>query len=256
MDSQAAAPPAFLRPAFRGWLDLDERSGWILLGSFSFVRIVLVLHANATRGYALVSLLFVVMALTPPLLLARPGRQKIGLTWRLRPLGLLGGMLLGASCCAAMIVSAHLLFGVGGDNAFVYVAGSYTGLPPVMSDSERLILFAVFALIGMTLSPIGEELFYRGLVHECFAGKAGEGRAACIDAAAFALVHLAHFGLVWTAAGWVLLPLPALWWLCGMFLTALAFNGSRRATGSIVGAVAAHSAFNLAMTAWIFFGIL
>ncbi|HEX8308226.1 MAG TPA: CPBP family intramembrane glutamic endopeptidase [Allosphingosinicella sp.] len=256
MDSQAAPPPAFLRPAFRGWLGLDPRSGWILLGLFSFARVVLVLHANVTRSYALVSLLFIAMALTPLILLGSAGRQRIGLTWRLRPLGLLAGILLGAICCAAMIVSANLLFGVGEHNAFVYLAGSYTGLPPAMSDSQRLILFAVFALIGMTLSPIGEELFYRGLVHECFAAEAGEGRSACIDAAAFALVHLAHFGLVWTAAGWALLPLPALWWLAGMFLTALAFNWSRRSSGSVLAAVAAHGAFNLLMTAWIFFGIL
>ncbi|HEX8468034.1 MAG TPA: CPBP family glutamic-type intramembrane protease [Allosphingosinicella sp.] len=256
MDSQAAAPPAFLRPAFRGWLGLDSRSGWILLGLFSSVRVFLVLNANATRNYALVTLLFVVMALTPLLLLDLRGRARIGLTWRLRPYGLLMGIMLGATCCAAMILSANLLFGIGEDNAFVYVAGSYSGLPPVMSDAQRLILFGVFALIGMTCSPIGEELFYRGLVHECFAGKAGEGGAACIDAAAFAIVHLAHFGLVWTAAGWVLLPLPALWWLCGMFVAALAFNWSRRASGSVLGAVAAHAAFNLLMTAWIFYGIL
>lgn len=256
MDSQAAAPPAFLRPAFRAWLGLDARSGWILLGLFSSVRVFLVLHANATGSYALVSLLFVVMCLTPVLLLGPSGRQRIGLTWRVRPFGVLLGIGLGASCCAAMILSANLLFGVGENNAFVYVAGSYSGLPPVMTDSQRLILFAIFALIGMTLSPLGEELFYRGLVHECFAAKLGEPRAACLDAAAFALVHLAHFGLVWTAAGWLLLPLPALWWLCGMFAAALVFNGARRATGSVLGAVAAHSAFNLAMTAWIFYGIL
>ena len=256
MDSQAAAPPAFLRPAFRGWLGLDAKSGWILLGLFSFARVALVLLANVTRSYALVSVLFVVMALTPLLLLGRLGRQRIGLTWRLRPSGVLFGIVLGASCCAAMIVSSNVFFGLGEDNAFVYVAGSYSGLPPVMSDAERLILFGIFALVGMTFSPIGEELFYRGLVHECFAGRAGEGRAACIDAAAFAVVHLAHFGLVWSATGWVLLPLPALWWLCGMFITALAFNWSRRASGSILGAVAAHSSFNLLMTAWFFFGIL
>jgi uncharacterized protein len=256
MDSQAAASPAFLRPAFRGWLGLDPRSGLLLLGLFSVARVVLVLQANATGSYALVSLLFVLMALTPPLLLGRLGRERIGLSWRLRPLGLLAGIMVGASCCAAMIVSAHVLFGLGQDNAFVYVAGSYSGLPPAMGHSERLILFGVFALIGMTLSPIGEELFYRGFVHECFAGKLGEGRSACIDAGAFALVHLAHFGLIWTAVGWTLLPLPALWWVFGMFVTALAFNWSRRASGSVVGAVAAHSAFNLTMTAWIFFGLL
>jgi hypothetical protein len=256
MGWRADPPQPHLRSLFRGWLGFNPRSGWILLGLFSLARVGLVLQANVSRSYALVSVMFVVMALTPLLLLTCRGRRRMGLVWRIRLSGSLWGVLLGATCCTAMIVSANVLFGVGEDNAFVYVAGTYSGLPPAMSNTARLILFGVFALIGMTLSPIGEELFYRGLVHECFVGKLGECRAACIDAAAFALVHLAHFGLVWRATGWVLLPLPALWWLCGMFMTALVFNWSRRVSGSVIGAVAAHSAFNLAMTAWIFFGLL
>ncbi|HEY0026798.1 MAG TPA: CPBP family intramembrane glutamic endopeptidase [Allosphingosinicella sp.] len=253
---QEAPPQDFVRPAFRGWLGLTVKTGWILLALFSVIRVGLVLHANVTRNYALVSLLFVIMASTPLILLRRPGRERIGIIWRPRLSGLIIGIALGASCCAAMLLSAHMLFGSGEDNAFVYIAATYTGLPPVMTDTQRWIYFGVFALIGMTLSPIGEELFYRGLVHECFVGRMGERRAGCIDAAAFALVHLAHFGLVWRAAGWALLPLPAVWWLAGMFLTAIAFNWSRRASGSVLGAIAAHSSFNLLMTAWIFFGLL
>jgi len=255
-DEGGASSPAFLRPAFKPWLGFDARSGLILLGLFSAVRVALVLQANVTRSYGPVSILFVAMALTPLLLLTRPGRERMGVAWRPRLSAVLAGLVLGAGCCAAMILSANALFGLGEDNAFLYVAGTYSGLPPVMSDTARLILFGVFALIGMTLSPIGEELFYRGLVHECFVGKLGERGAACLDAAAFALVHLAHFGIVWRAAGWVLLPLPALWWFCGMFVTALGFGWARRSSGSVLGAIAAHSAFNLLMTAWIFFGLL
>ena len=246
----------FVRPLFRGWLGLDVRSGWILLALFSVSRVLLVMQANVTHSYTLVSVFFVIMALTPLILLSGEGRRRIGLTWRTRFAGMISAVLLGAACCVAMILSGQWLFGSGEQNAFVYIAGTYSGLPAVMSDKVRWILFGVFALIGMTLSPIGEELFYRGLVHECFAEKIGGWRAACVDAAGFAVVHLAHFGLVWGAMGWVFLPLPALWWLAGMFLTALAFNWSRRSTGSIVGAVAAHAAFNLIMTAWIFFVLL
>ena len=255
-DARVAACPVYVRPALGRWLSLDVRSGWILLALFSVVRIGFVLQANVTRSYGLVSMFFVIMALTPLVLLSPPGRRRIGLNWRPRFRGLITGMMLGASCCAAMLLTAHVLFGSGDDNAFVYIAGTYTGLPSAMSDTERLIFFGVFALIGMTFSPIGEELFYRGIIHECFAVRMGEWRAGCIDAAAFALVHLAHFGLVWRGAGFEFLPLPALWWLCGMFMTALVFNWSRRASGSLIGAVAAHSSFNLLMTGWIFFVVV
>ncbi|AYG94405.1 CPBP family intramembrane metalloprotease [Brevundimonas naejangsanensis] len=255
MSSNLDAPAADFRRPFRGWLAFNVRTGLILLALFGVTRFALVMLANVTRDYGLVSFFFIAMALTPLLLLTRSGRVRIGLNWRPRLTGLGLGVLLGAGCCVVLIATAGLLFGPGDDNAFTYVAGTYSALPDRMSDTLRLIMFAVFALIGMTFSPIGEELFYRGLVHESFVAGLGENRAALVDAAAFALVHLAHFGLVWRGTGWALLPLPALWWLCGLFAAALAFTWARRASGSILGAVAAHAAFNLVMTAWIFYGL-
>ncbi|HZW14678.1 MAG TPA: CPBP family intramembrane glutamic endopeptidase [Brevundimonas sp.] len=247
---------ASFRSPFRRWTSFDIRTGLILLGLFTVVRFGLVLEANVSRSYALVSVFFVVMAVTPLILLGRAGQRRIGMTWPARPAHLLSAVLLGALCCGVMIVGAEWLFGSGDDNAFRYIAGTYAGLPSPMDDTTRLILFLVFAAIGMTFSPIGEELFYRGLAHECFAGRLGEGRAAAIDAAAFALVHLAHFGLIWRVTGWTLLPGPALWWVGGLFITGLIFFWSRRASGSITGAIVAHAGFNLAMTGWIFYGVL
>ena len=253
-DARATSP--LFRPPFRRWLGLNVRTGLILLGLFTAVRFGLVMQANVTQSYALVSVFFVVMALTPLVLLARDGRRRIGMIWPARPMRLLSALLAGVLSCCLMIVSAELLFGAGDDNAFVYISGTYAGLPSPMDDQTRLILFLVFAGIGMTFSPIGEELFYRGLVHESFTGRLGEARAAVVDSAAFALVHLAHFGLIWRAAGWTLLPGPALWWICGLFVTGLVFFWARRASGSILGAIYAHAGFNLAMTGWIFYGVL
>lgn len=248
-------PPPMFRRLFRRSLGFDVRTGLILLALFSVTRFALVMQANVTRSYAFVSLFFVVMALTPFILLTRSGRARIGVNWRPRVTGMVAGALLGAAVCGILIFSATRLFGAGDDNAFVYIAGTYSGLPREMDDTLRLIMFGVFAMIGMTLSPVGEELFYRGLVHETFTGRLGEGRAACLDAAAFAVVHLAHFGLIWRVTGWTLLPIPAVWWLGGMFVAALVFNWARRLSRSIFGAVAAHAAFNLTMTAWIFYGL-
>jgi len=249
-------PPPPFRSPFRRWLRFDIRTGLVLLALFSAVRFGLVLEASVSRSYALVSVFFVIMAVTPVVLLGREGRRRIGMIWPARPAHLLSALLAGGFCCAVMILSAEGLFGAGDDNAFRYIAGTYAGLPSPMDDQTRLILFLVFAAIGMTFSPIGEELFYRGLVHESFAGRLGDGRAAVVDAAAFALVHLAHFGLVWRLTGWTLLPGPAIWWVGGLFITGLIFFWSRRASGSIMGAIVAHAGFNLAMTGWIFYGVL
>lgn len=244
------------RSPFARWLGFDVRTALLLLALFTVVRFGLVLEANVSRSYALVSLCFVLMAVTPLVLLTREGRRRIGMTWPARPGHLLSALLAGALCCGVMILSAAWLFGPGDGNAFRYIADSYAGLPSRMDDQTRLILFLVFAAIGMTFSPIGEELFYRGLLHECFADRLGERRAAVIDASAFALVHIAHFGLVWRAGAWALLPGPAVWWICGLFVTGLIFVWSRRASGSIIGAIAGHAGFNLAMTGWIFYGVL
>lgn len=255
MSDSRSLSPAFRRP-FRRWLGFDVRTGLVLLILFSLVRFVLVMQANVTGSYALVSIYFVVIALTPLVLLNGEGRARIGMWGSPRPLRLFLALLAGAACCGLMIPGAEWLFGSGDDNAFRYIAGTYAGLPSPMDDQTRLILFLVFAAIGMTFSPIGEELFYRGLIHECFTGRLGEGRAAVVDASAFAVVHLAHFGLIWRATGWTVLPGPAVWWVCGLFVTGLIFFWSRRASGSIMGAIVAHAGFNLAMTGWIFYGVL
>lgn len=51
----------------------------------------------------------------------------------------------------------------------------------------------------MTFSPVGEEVFYRGIVHACLVPRVGATWASLLDSAAFALVHLAHFRLVWVS---------------------------------------------------------
>lgn len=248
-------PPPF-RPLFQSWLSFGVGTGLILLALFSAARFGLVMQANVTNNYGPVSILFVVMAIVPLILLTGEGRRRIGMVRPTSLRGVAAGLCLGALACAAMVVTAGLLFGSGDDNAFVYIAGTYSGVPSPMDDRTRLILFAVFALIGMTFSPIGEELFYRGLVHQTLTGWVGEGRASLFEAGAFALVHVAHFGLIWRTAGWTFLVGPAIWWVAGLFVTGLVFSWARRASGSIVGAILSHAGFNLTMTAWIFYGVL
>ena len=105
----------------------------------------------------------------------------------------------------------------------------------------------------MTFSPIGEELFFRGIVHSSFAKSIGEERASIVDSSAFAITHISHFGLIFINHQWSFLLTPALIWLSSMFLVSLLFFICKRYSGSILGAMICHAAFNLGMIYCIFY---
>lgn len=71
-----------------------------------------------------------------------------------------------------------------------------------IGHDDKLIMFRIMALVGMTFSPIGEELFFRGIVHSSFDNSLGFRKASIIDSLAFALVHISHFGLVYVNQQW------------------------------------------------------
>ena len=108
----------------------------------------------------------------------------------------------------------------------------------------------------MTFSPIGEELFYRGVVHACFATNNGEQKASIYDSLAFGLTHLAHFGIVYIAGAWSFLFIPALLWVIGMFFASRLFFVCKQKTQSILGAMICHAGFNITMIYFIFYHIL
>ena len=245
-----------VRAPFRRFVRFDVRTGILLLVVFGLGRLVLVLQANVTGSYQLVSVVFVAMAVLPWVVLTRPGRRKIGIVrpalWR----WVLPAAIAGVTAFLAVYATAAALWGVTVQNPFAYIAGTYTNVPDSPSDADRLNYFIIYALIGILVSPIGEELLYRGLAHESLATRLGNRGAALVDAGAFAVTHLAHFGIVYIAGAWIFLPLPALLWVVAMFVSSLVFYGFRVLTGSILGAVVAHAAFNLAMNYVIFYRVL
>ena len=244
------------REPLRRFFGFDARTGVLLLVVFGATRMGLVLQANLTGSYQLVSLVFIAMAALPWALLTRAGRRKVGIVRPSRWRWVLPAMAAGAIAMLATYAAASALWGQTVENPFVYIAGTYANVPSSPSGTDRLISFAIYAIIGMLFSPIGEELLYRGIAHESLAARLGNRSAAAVDAGAFALVHLSHFGIVYIAGAWAVLPLPSLFWVTAMFLSSLVFYAFRQLTGSILGAIAAHAAFNLAMTYVIFFIVL
>ncbi|SHL55971.1 CPBP family intramembrane glutamic endopeptidase [Hymenobacter psychrotolerans] len=234
------------------------KTGAWLLALFSIARFALVLHANVTRSYQVVALIFVAMIVLPFLVLKRAGRRKIGLVWPRRWGSVLLGGTSGVLSCTALFYLTTSFFGLGERNSLAYISRTYGNIAQVLTDQNRLTYFLIFTIPSLLFSPIGEEIFYRGLVHECFAGSLGNRKATLIDSAAFALVHVAHFGLIYAGpgAGWRFLAGPALLWVAFLFGACLLFSVARRKSGSVWGAVAAHALFNLTMNYFIFYHLL
>ena len=223
--------------------------GLFLVLLFGIPRFILVLKSYVSGQSQWLSIVFTLMFFTPLLFLKKAGRREMGLKKSTHSWWLLWGFLLGCGMCLVLFAFTRLAFGLEISNPFVYIASLAN------TENSSGIYFLIYMIIVMTFSPIGEELFYRGVVHQAFKEKLGENKASIIESAAFALTHLAHFGIVYAAGNWVLLPLPALIWLVCMFFTCMVFNLVRRGSGSIVGPILTHAGFNFGMGFLIFYAL-
>ncbi|WP_237708808.1 CPBP family intramembrane glutamic endopeptidase [Gillisia marina] len=239
-----------------GLLKFDWKFGLVLILLFGIPRFLFVLEANRTGNYNFTSLIFLLMWITPFILLTKQGRRKIGIKKPEKYIWLVYSSLLGIVICAIVFFIGQVLYDTSISNWFNYISNSYTIPAKNLEGSGRHIYFAIFAFIGMTFSPIGEELLYRGLIHESFVPKFGENTASVIDSLAFATVHLAHFGLIYSSGSLRLLFIPAILWMLLMFFTSRLFFYCKKRSGSIYGAILSHAGFNLAMTYFIFYYIL
>jgi membrane protease YdiL (CAAX protease family) len=215
-------------------------------------RFYLVLLANRTGSYFFIGLIMLVSGLLPFVILSRHDRRRIGIRRSRKYDRLLLAFGTGVLMSWVIYAAGYGLYGETLRNWYVYIARSYA-IPPDLSATDRNLLFIGMAAAGMTFSPIGEEFFFRGLIHSCFAGRWGGFYATVIDSGLFALVHLSHFGIVYVNGGWDFYFIPALLWLLFMFLSGVVFYVCRRATRSIWGAVLCHSGFNFGMIYAIFY---
>jgi membrane protease YdiL (CAAX protease family) len=249
-------PSSLLRPFWQNLFPQPTILGIWLIFLWGIPRFIIVLLANQSGSYQWVSLIFVSMWFTPWIFLSRKGRRQIGLQKPIAIKWLLWAVGLGALACFIMFLLAHSLYEDSISNWFIYISRSYSNVPKDLTEADRLVYFLIFAVIGMIFSPIGEELLYRGIIHECFSMSWGDRKASFIDSAAFSLTHLAHFGIVYHLGKWSFLLIPSLIWVSLLFLTCQLFFWARKKSGSILGAIFAHAGFNVMMSYLIFYYLL
>jgi membrane protease YdiL (CAAX protease family) len=244
MQSPKLYHPLWDRIFHRKWV-----LGLFLILLFGIPRFIIVLDSYVRGQSQWLSIIFTLMFFTPVFFLRKAGRREMGIRKSSRKIWLLWGFLLGCGMCLLLFACTRLMFGLEISNPFVYIASGTT------TAGGSTAYFAIYMVIIMTFSPIGEELFYRGLVHQAFKEKLGDKKAAVIDSSAFSLTHLAHFGIVYASGAWNFLPLPALIWIISMFFTCLVFNHVRKESGSILGAILTHAGFNFAMGFLMFYAL-
>jgi len=192
---------------------------------------------------------FLLMGLLPFVLLTRAGRQEIGICGISRPGWLLWSPMLGALAAAGVIALGFGLYGCGSDNWVITLRNTYR---EVALPLGKWTAFALLALPAAIVSPVGEEFFFRGLLHLSLRRVVGNGTATLANALAFGSVHLLHHGIWKDAAGLHLRPGSGLMMVLVMMGLSWAFTICRLRSGSLWPAVLAHSACTLFMTATIF----
>jgi uncharacterized protein len=245
-----------IRPIFQNLIPYNWAFGLIFIILLGIPRFILVLSANVTKNYGSVSIIFIVMWFIPFILLNKVGRTFIGIKKPKNLKWLIYSVALGGIASFIVYLCASWLFGSTINNSLVYIAKSYSASGVVFTLESRKMYFILYAFAGMIFSPIGEELFYRGLIHGSFVSRFGERNASRFDSLAFAFTHLAHFGIVYVAGGWAFLLLPSLVWVISMYAVSRLFFFCKQKTGSLLGAILSHAAYNVMMMYVIFYKIL
>lgn len=230
----------------------DWKFGLFLLLIICIPRFALVLNANETGNYSSIGVIMFISAIVPFVFLNKHGRKQIGLSKTNKLKSLVYALIGGLAFSFVLYLIGNYIYGNTYENWYEYIGKSYN-IPEGIAGQEKRIMFAIMAITGMTFSPVGEELFFRGIVHSSFANSIGDKKASIIDSLAFSLTHISHFGLVFINNKWSFYLLPALIWVLSMFLVSLLFFQMKRITGSIWGAVLCHSGFNLGMIYCIFY---
>jgi len=241
-----------LRPFWKNIFNFNWKFGLFLILIVCVPRFILVLHANATGNYSSIGLIMAISAAAPFIFLSKEGQRKIGIRKPDRYRWILIAFILGLIVSILLYLLGKGLYGNSYENWYQYIGKSYN-IPKGIDAYHKNVMFAIMAITGMTFSPIGEELFFRGIVHSSFEKSIGEKKASIVDSSAFALTHISHFGLVFINTKWTFFTIPAIIWVSCMFLVSILFFKLRKQTASIVGAIICHSAFNLGMIYCIFY---
>lgn len=194
---------------------------------------------------------FCLMTILPWVLLTKNGRQQIGFKKPHKNSFYLLGIGLGIAAPLVCFVLGYLIYGYTNNNWFVNIGNNYKTMMNTTGMSF-LMLHLIFTIPAMLFSPIGEEIFFRGVMQKTLEQKWSASTSTYIECCLFAVVHLCHHGFLEAGGSLIFLPVSGALWVIQMFFVAWMFAWLRAKSGSILVAIIAHSIFNLTMNMLIF----
>ncbi len=237
------------------------RSFWqkVFKTDISFIVIVFILlGAIRVTGLArgeiyLVVTGFIIMWFLPIIFFHKMGRRKIGIKKPGNWIWLVLAFLVGVISSGAIYWFGYLLYGTGVENWGMTVLNEYG----TEGDVFIPVVFAVVTFLSMLFSPIGEELFFRGMIYEVLAERlSGYRWAALISSLAFAAIHIPHHDIIYAGKSFFSILIPVILWFIIMFLVSYLFIYVRIKSGSILGAILCHSGYILGMNLFVYYVLL
>jgi hypothetical protein len=254
MNRDPANSPGFLRPVWSRTIGAP----WIV--SLTILAILATVRYYAVLGPPWARILFLIHALAmwalPFIFLTPQGRRDIGLRKQGNtPAALALSALAGAACGLAFFAIGMALYGNSPDNWCVSIRDSFQ-LKQLLAVMPPAAAFAAIVLPAMILTPIGEEILFRGLIQQSFTLRWNAAPATVVNGLAFGLIHLHVHGLWHDAAGFHLRIVSGALTVLLLAATSAVFTLCRLRSGSLFAAMVAHAACNLAMISAVFFHYL
>ncbi len=235
--------------------------------SFHIFRSYLVLNGilfiilGTIRGYgllgpssarSLILLNFLLMWFLPIIFLSKTGRREIGLRKPPQIQWLLWGFLLGLGFAFLYFLLGIGLYGNTIENWFINISTQFLPADTSSWGMSKIELFLIVTTPAIIFSPIGEEFYFRGMIHESAKRRWNQKKGATINALAFSGIHLLHHGVIVNETGLHVLWISGLIFFCLMMALSVVLTVIRTRTTSIWPAVFLHAGFNLMMNITVF----
>lgn len=252
MNREAPESSGFLRPI---WSRTTLVPPWLL--SLLLLALLAAARYYAVFGPPTARILFplhcFVMWALPFIFLTPQGRRQIGLRAPAKTVSNLAlSALAGALCGFAVFVLGIAIYGKSPDNWCVSIGDAFQ-LDQLRALMPPTVLFAVIALPAMILTPIGEEILFRGFIQQAFTLRWNAFVATLVNGLAFGLIHLHVHGLWRDSSGFHLRFVSGSLMVLLLAAVSAGFTLCRLRFNSLYTAMVAHAACNLAMIAAIFF---
>jgi hypothetical protein len=188
----------------------------------------------------------------PFIFLTTHGRQQIGLRRPAHLRSLAISAVIGALCGFAAFILGMVLYANSPDNWCISIRNSFQ-LDQLRAALPPAGVFAVLTLPAMILTPIGEEILFRGFLQQAFTLRWSALIATLVNGLAFGLIHLHVHGLWRDSAGFHLRFVSGSLMVLSLAAASAGFTFCRLRFNSLYAAMVAHAACNLAMISAIFF---